>query len=150
MLQVYVKGLMFDPYNHTYIVVLRDESNKETIPIWVGKAEANAISLALEGVSPPRPMTHDFIKNVLDLLEAKVISIVVTDIQENTYYAKIHLGYRDSEFTIDARPSDALALALRTEAPIFAAQEVVEKQNSEALAQWLDSLKPEDFGQSDD
>ena len=104
---------MFDPYNNAYIVVLRDEDGHEMLPIWVGKAEAGAISMALENVAPPRPMTHDFMKSILDAYDAKVISVVITDLNENTYFAKIHLMYEDSEYTVDARPSDAIALALR-------------------------------------
>lgn len=144
--QMKVRGLMFDPYNNAYIVILRDEDNSDLLPIWVGKAEASAISFALEGVVPPRPMTHDLVKSFLDAVDAKVISVVVTDLKENTYYANIHLMYEDSEYSIDSRPSDAIALALRTDAPIFAREEVLRKQASEELDHWLENLKPEDFG----
>lgn len=137
---------MFDPANNAYIVILRDENNQEVLPIWIGKPEANAISLALEGVFTPRPMTHDLIKNVLDTLDARVISIVVTDLKDSTYFAKIHMLYKDYEFSIDSRPSDAIALALRTDAPVFATDEVLHKQRSEDIDRWLDSLGPEDFG----
>jgi bifunctional DNase/RNase len=119
------------------------------LPIWVGKAEASSISLALEKVAPPRPMTHDFMKSYLDAFDAKVISVVITDLNENTYFAKIHLMYGDSEYAVDSRPSDAIALALRTEAPIFASESVIRKQSSEELGQWLENLKPEDFGKLD-
>jgi bifunctional DNase/RNase len=119
------------------------------LPIWVGKAEAGAISMALENVAPPRPMTHDFMKSILDAYDAKVISVVITDLNENTYFAKIHLMYEDSEYTVDARPSDAIALALRSSAPVFAKESVLNKQNSEELGQWLENLKPEDFGKLD-
>jgi bifunctional DNase/RNase len=149
LIQMKVRGLMYDPYNNAYIVILRDEENVEVLPIWVGKPEANAISFALEGIFTPRPMTHDLMKSVLDTLDAKVISIVVTDLKDSTYYSKIHLTYRDSEFTIDSRPSDAIALALRVEAPIFATEDVIKKQNSEGLDRWLDNLRPEDFGKYD-
>ncbi|MBI4400160.1 MAG: bifunctional nuclease family protein [Nitrospirae bacterium] len=144
--QMNVRGLMFDPYNNTYIVILRDEDNSDMLPIWVGKAEASAISFALEGVEAPRPMTHDLMKSILDTVDAKVISVVVNDLKDNTYYAKIHLMYEDSEYSIDSRPSDAIALALRTHAPIFAREEVLRKQASEDLDHWLENLKPEDFG----
>ena len=110
---MHVKGLMFDPYNNSYIVVLRDEEHSDMLPIWVGKSEAGSISMALENVTPPRPMTHDFMKSFLDAYNAKVISVVITDLSEHTYFAKIHLMYEDSEYTVDARPSDAIALALR-------------------------------------
>jgi len=144
--QLKVRGLMFDPYNNAYILVLRDEDNADMLPIWVGKAEASAISFALEGVSAPRPMTHDLMKSLLDTVDAKVISVVVTDLKDNTYYAKIHLSYEDSEYSIDSRPSDAIALALRTNAPLFAREEVLRKHSADELGQWLENLKPEDFG----
>ena len=147
--QMHVKGLMFDPYNNAYIVILRDEDQADMLPIWVGKSEASSISLALESVDPPRPMTHDFMKAYLDAVNAKVISVVITDLSENTYFAKIHLTYEDSEYTVDSRPSDAIALALRSEAPIFANESVIRKQTSEELDQWLENLKPEDFGKLD-
>ncbi len=149
LVQLKVRGIVYDPYSNTYIIILRDEANTEVLPIWVGKAEANSISLALEGVFTQRPMTHDLIKNVLDALDAKVISIVVTDLRNNTYFSKLHLTYLDSEFTVDARPSDSVALALRTNAPIFAAEQVIKKQSSEELDRWLDNLRPEDFGKYD-
>jgi len=149
LVQMKVKGILYDPRNNAYIVILRDELDRGVLPLWVGKAEANAISLALEGVFTPRPLTHDLTKSVLDALEAKMISVVVTDLKENTYYAKIHLAYQDSEFTLDARPSDSVALALRTDAPIFVEEEVIKKQSSEEIDRWLESLRPEDFGKSD-
>ncbi len=144
--QMKVRGLMFDPYNNTFIVILRDDEHAEMLPIWVGKPEASSISFALEEVTTPRPMTHDLMKAVLDVVDAKVISVVISDLKDNTYYAKIHLTYEDSEYSIDARPSDAIALALRTKAPIFANEEVLRRQASEELDQWLENLKPEDFG----
>jgi hypothetical protein len=147
--QMKVRGLMFDPYNNTFIVILRDEENAEMLPIWVGKPEASSISFALEDVTTPRPMTHDLMKAVLDVVGAKVISVVISDLKENTYYAKVHLSYEDSEYVIDARPSDAIALALRTKAPIFANEEVIRKQASDELDQWLENLKPEDFGKNE-
>ena len=144
--QLKVRGLMFDPYNNAYIVILRDEEQADMLPIWVGKSEASAISFALEGEATPRPMTHDLMKSILDTVDAKLISVVVTEMRDNTYYSKIHLMYDDSEYSIDARPSDAIALALRTSAPIFAREDVLRKQASEELDQWLENLKPEDFG----
>ena len=144
--QMNVRGLLFDPYNNAYIIILRDEENSDMLPIWVGKSEASAISFALENVATPRPMTHDLMKSILDNVDAKVLSAVVTDLKDNTYYAKIHLWYGDSEYSIDSRPSDAIALALRAEAPIFTKEEVLQKQSSEELERWLENLKPEDFG----
>lgn len=144
--QMNVRGLLFDPYNNAYIVILRDEENADMLPIWVGKSEASAISFALESISPPRPMTHDLMKAILENVDAKVLSAVVTDLKDNTYFAKIHLWHGDSEYSIDSRPSDAIALALRSEAPIFTTDDVLRKQNSEELERWLENLKPEDFG----
>lgn len=146
LVQMKVRGLMFDPYNNAYIIILRGEENDEVLPIWVGKSEANAISLALEGIFTPRPMTHDLIKSVLDRLDAKIISIVVTELNDSTYFSKTHLMYRDSEITIDSRPSDAIALALRADAPIFVSEGVIKKQSAEELDRWLENLRPEDFG----
>lgn len=147
--QMKVRGLMFDPYNNAYIVILRDEDNSEMLPIWVGKSEASAISFALESIAAPRPMTHDLMRSILDAVDAKLISVVVSDLNDNTYYAKIHLMYEDSEYSIDSRPSDAIALALRTDAPIFANETVLRKQTSDELEQWLENLKPEDFGRDE-
>jgi len=147
--QMKVRGLMFDPYNNTFIVILRDEDNSDMLPIWVGKPEASSISFALEDVTTPRPMTHDLMKAILDVVDAKVISVVISDLKDNTYFAKVHLMYEDSEYSIDARPSDAIALALRAKAPIFANEEVLRKQASDELDQWLENLKPEDFGKNE-
>ena len=141
-----VRGLVFDPHTNMYIVILNDETDREILPIWIGKFEANAICFVLEGITPPRPMTHDLTKNILDMLDIKIISIVVNNLQDNTYYAKIHLSSQGSEVVIDSRPSDAIALALRANAPIFVAEEVMDRRNSENLDQWLKNLKPEDFG----
>lgn len=140
---------MFDPYNNAYIIILRGEENTDVLPIWVGRPEANAISLALEGIFTPRPMTHDLIKNVLDALEAKVISIVVTELKDNTYLSKTHLTYQGSEITVDSRPSDAIALALRADVPIFVSEDAIKKPRSEELDRWLENLRPEDFGKYD-
>jgi uncharacterized protein len=149
LIQMKVRGLMFDPYNNAYIVILRDENDSDVLPIWVGKPEAGAISFALEGVFTPRPMTHDLAKNILEAIDAKIISVVITDLKDNTYLSKLHVFYGDSEHTIDSRPSDAIALALRTEAPIFATEGVLRKHSSEEMDQWLDNLRPEDFGRYD-
>ncbi len=141
-----VRGLVFDPHTNMYIVILNDETDKEILPIWIGKFEANAICFVLEGINPPRPMTHDLTKNILDIIDVKVISIVINNLKDNTYFAKIHLLSKGSEVVVDSRPSDAIALALRASAPIFVAEDVLEKRNSENLDQWLKNLKPEDFG----
>jgi len=139
-----VQGLVFDPIQNAYIVVMEQEGSNELMPIWIGRPEANAISLALEGIFPPRPLTHDLISNIIDKLDAKIISIVLTDIKDSTYYSKIHISYNDSELTLDARPSDAIALALRANAPIFAREGLVNKTDD--MSQWLEGLKPDDMG----
>lgn len=141
-----VRGLVFDPHTNMYIVILNDEENKDVLPIWIGKFEANAICFILEGITPPRPMTHDLTKSILDTLDIKIISIVINNLKDNTYYAKIHLSSQGSEVVVDSRPSDAIALALRSSAPIFVSEDVLEKRNAENLDQWLKNLKPEDFG----
>lgn len=149
LIQMRVRGLMLDPPNN-YVVILRGEEGQDVLPIWIGKAEANSISLALEQVEMPRPLTHDLIKNALDALEAKVISVVITDLKDNTYYAKLHLSHRDAEITIDTRPSDAIAIALRTECPVFVSRDVLQRQmEDEDIARWLENLRPEDFGKAD-
>jgi len=147
LFQMKVRGLMFDPYHPSvYILVLRDDESGEVLPLWIDKSDAQAISLALEGVFTQRPLTHDLMKNILDALEAKIISVVVSDLKDTVYHAKIHLLYRDAEVSIDARPSDAIALALRADVPIFAAGEVIQKKGAQDLGQWLAGLSAEDFG----
>src|SRR3990170_8189390 len=109
-----VRGLALDPVSNMPIIILRDEEEKRSLPIWVGIFEANAIALELEKIPTPRPMTHDLIKNVLETLEARVQKIEVNDLRENTFFALIYLQIANQELTVDARPSDAIALALRT------------------------------------
>jgi len=138
-----VQGLMFDPIQNAYIVVMQEEESNELMPIWIGRSEANAISLALEGIFPPRPLTHDLIGNIIHKLDAKIISIVLTDVRDSTYFSKIHLSYNDAELTLDARPSDAIALALRANAPIFAREGLVKKTDD--ISPWLEGLKQEDM-----
>ncbi len=160
-LEMKVRGLALDPLSNMPIIILRDEEEKRSLPIWVGIFEANAIALELEKITTPRPMTHDLIKNILEALEARVLKIVVNDLRDNTFFAAIHLRLGDSELTVDSRPSDAIALALRVGAPIFVEEEVVRKAKSvevaketetvdpedrEKLKEWLENLKPEDFG----
>jgi hypothetical protein len=142
-------------------IILRDEEEKRSLPIWVGIFEANAIALELEKISTPRPMTHDLIKNILESIDARVQKVVVTDLKENTFYAVLHLQMGEVEYTVDSRPSDAIALALRVAAPIFVDEDVVRKAKSievtkegetvkaddpERLREWLENIKPEDFG----
>jgi len=151
-----IRGLMMDPVTNMPIVILKDVNGNAILPIWVGVYEANAIALEIEKVQTPRPMTHDLIKNVLLGLNATVKKVVVTDLRDDTFYALIWLDRNGSSITIDSRPSDALALALRTDAPIFVEEAVLksskiasavsEKVGSEELRRWLENLGEEDLG----
>src|SRR6187200_751030 len=125
-IEMTVKTLMIDPATNLPIVILRDVDGTRVLPIWVGVAEANAIALQIENVATPRPMTHDLLRNVIHDLKASVQKIVVCDLQENTFYALIYLSLNGETVAIDARPSDAIALALRTRAPIFVEDEVID------------------------
>src|SRR5207302_3350955 len=119
-----IKGLMLDPVSNSPIVVLKDEAEKFFLPIWVGIFEANAIALQLENVTTPRPMTHDLLRNLISELDARVTRVVINDLRDSTFFAQIRVITGQRTMEIDARPSDAIALALRTEAPIFVAQSV--------------------------
>ena len=155
-IEMTIKGLMVDPITNTPIVILRDKDGQKVLPIWVGIFEANAIALQIENISTPRPMTHDLLRNVIRDLHAEVKKIVVCDLQENTFYALIYLGLNGDTVAIDARPSDAIALALRTRAPIFVEDAVIdhaktvdfttEKADADRLHKWLESLDPDDLG----
>jgi len=155
-IEMTIKGLMVDPITNTPIVLLRDKGGQRVLPIWVGIFEANAIALQIENVATPRPMTHDLLRNVIADLEASVEKVVVSDIKDNTFYALIYLSLKGESLAIDARPSDAIALALRTRAPIFVEESVIENAkpfdvaaetpNTEHLHKWLESLDPDDLG----
>src|SRR5437870_11178572 len=120
-----IRGLMLDPVTNTPIVILKDSGGDTILPIWVGVYEANAIALEIEKVSTPRPMTHDLIKNVLSGLDAHVHKVVVTELKEDTFYAVIWMERDGRVISVDSRPSDALALALRVDCPIFVEDEGV-------------------------
>jgi bifunctional DNase/RNase len=141
-----VEGLLFDPRSNMYILLLKDHEGAETLPIWIGKPEADSIALALGKVATPRPLTHDLIKNIMDSMTVRVTRIVVTQILDNTYYALIYLTDGKDEMPVDSRPSDAVAVALRTGAPIFVEEEVLRRKNTDELEEWLKNLRPEDFG----
>jgi len=152
-----IRGLMMDPVTNMPIVILKDVQGKSVLPIWVGVYEANAIALEIEKVSTPRPMTHDLIKNLLLGLRSGVRKILVSELKEDTFYAVIFLENNGEVITIDARPSDALAVALRLDCPIFVDEDVLksskisnainDKANSEELRRWLENLSDEDLGQ---
>ena len=160
-LEMKVRGLALDPLSNMPIIILKDEEEKRSLPIWVGIFEANAIALELEKIATPRPMTHDLIKNILETLEARVVKVVVTDLKENTFFAVLHLQIGETEYTVDSRPSDAIALALRVAAPIYVDEDVVRKAKTlevatkeaepvkaddpDRIREWLGNIKPEDF-----
>ncbi|MEO8035898.1 MAG: bifunctional nuclease family protein [Acidobacteriota bacterium] len=154
-----IKGLMLDPVSNSPIVVLRDTDDKFFLPIWVGIFEANAIALQLENVSTPRPMTHDLLKNLIGELHARVTRIVIHELRDSTFFAQIRLTTDDESgertLELDARPSDAIALALRTAAPIFVSQTVLDQaqtispeteEQAEKSKNWFEELSPEDLG----
>jgi uncharacterized protein len=154
-IQMTVKGLMIDPITNMPIIILRDVDGGRVLPIWVGVFEANAIALQIENVQTPRPMTHDLLKNVLEDLEAQVERVVVCELRENTFYAAIHLSTHGQSIVIDARPSDAIALALRTRSPIFVEEEVIQNAkpvetskdvDTSRLQKWLESLSDDELG----
>jgi uncharacterized protein len=155
-IEMTIKGLMVDPVTNMPIVILRDAEGQKVVPIWVGIFEANAIALQIENVATPRPMTHDLLRNVIHDLKASVEKVVVCDLQENTFYALIYLLLNGESLAIDARPSDAIALALRARAPIFVEESVIdnaktvdfstEKADADRLQKWLEGLDPDDLG----
>lgn len=154
--EVKIRGLMMDPVTNMPIVILKDVSGSSVLPIWVGIYEANAIALEIEKVTTPRPMTHDLLKNLLLGLNAQVSKVVVNDLRDDTFYALIWLEKDGEAFSIDSRPSDALALALRVDCPIYVEEEVLknskvtgaaaDQASSEELRKWLENLNDEDTG----
>ena len=157
-IQMKVAGIMLDPVSNLPIIILRDLEEKDTLPIWIGVVEASSIAMQLEKIKIPRPLTHDLLKNILEQLQVAVLKIEVTDLRDNTFYALIHLNTPSGIMAIDSRPSDAIALALRTESPIFVEEKVLEKsrqmekeggfseENKEKWREILENLRPEDFG----
>jgi bifunctional DNase/RNase len=151
-----IRGLMMDPVTNMPIVILKDVSGDAVLPIWVGIYEANAIALEIEKVTTPRPMTHDLIKNLLVGLDTQVHKVVVSDLREDTFFAVIWLEREGRVISVDSRPSDALALALRLDCPIFVedavlkssklASSISDKVSSEELRKWLENLNDEDLG----
>ncbi len=153
--EVKIKGLMIDPISNLPIIILKDEGSDNVLPIWVGIFEANAIALQIEKIGTPRPMTHDLIKNLLETLSARVDKIVITELKDSTFFALIHLNVQGNIIEVDSRPSDAIAIALRAEAPIYVDEDVISKAKkidlkeageSERLKKWLENLDPDDLG----
>jgi len=164
-IQMSVGGLTLDPVTKTPIVILKDTDNKLNLPIWIGLLEATAMATEIEGIKMARPMTHDLLKNILGQVGCSVQSVEITELKENTYYALVYLNISGRELVIDSRPSDAIALALRTKSPIFVAKAVLEassilQQNEEGKegavenvsnvskekwAEILEKMTPDDF-----
>jgi len=151
-----VIGITIDPVTQSPIIILRDKDNLNTLPIWIGMLEANAIAAGLEHLQLPRPMTHDLFKNLLDQIGVKLLRVEVTDIRENTYYAVLHMEVGGNSIVIDSRPSDAIAIAIRMDVPIMVRDVVIEKalrvetgsSSGEEKDKWtelLEKMDPEDF-----
>jgi len=156
LIEMSIKGLMVDPITNMPIVILKDKMGERILRIWVGLFEANAIALQIENVSTPRPMTHDLLRNIITDLDGRVDRIVVSDLKDNTFFAVIHLTVRGERIAVDARPSDAIALALRTRSPILVEEAVIdnaksvevfsEPMDNARLQKWLESLDPSELG----
>jgi len=161
LIKMKVSGLTIDPLTNTPIVILKDMQEKKAIPIWIGLFEASAIATELEKISFSRPMTHDLLTDILKVLEVEVIKIEINDLRNNTFFANIYLARNDKNIVIDSRPSDAIAIALRANAPIFVDEKVIEKSRNvdfgtkltdldkmkdEKLKEFLENLSPDDFG----
>ncbi len=151
-----IRGLMIDPVTRMPIIVLKDVNGDAVLPIWVGEYEANAIWLEIEKIATPRPMTHDLLKNALTGLNAQVQKVVVSELRDDTFYAVIWMEQDGETVAMDARPSDALALALRADAPVYVDEQVLktsriatsgtENVSAEDLRRWLENLNDEDMG----
>ncbi|WP_456400881.1 bifunctional nuclease family protein [Persephonella sp.] len=156
MIEMSVQGITLDPVTNMPIVVLKGKDSEDILPIWIGIFEANAIAMQLEGVDRPRPMTHDLIKNLITSLSATVEYIHIHDLRANTYYAEISLNINGEKVTIDSRPSDAINIAIRCNAPIYVSEAVLKQsrvendveREEEEIHDWLESIKPEDFGKN--
>jgi bifunctional DNase/RNase len=157
IIEVRIRGLMMDPSTSMPIVVLKDVASETVMPIWVGIFEANAIALEIEKVAAPRPMTHDLTRNLIRNLNARLERIVISELKDDTFYATLWLQQGDEPLVLDARPSDALALALRADCPIYVTDEVMQKAKlnttgqaegptAEQLRGWLEGLNDEDLG----
>jgi uncharacterized protein len=155
-IEVRIRGLMMDPATNMPIIMLKDVGSEAVLPIWVGIFEANAIASEIEKIAPPRPMTHDLTRNMLRYLNARLEKVVITEIKEETFHAVLWLRQGGEQIVVDARPSDAIALALRSDCPIYVAEQVMqsakltpgqaEGPTAEQLRGWLEGLNDEDLG----
>ena len=144
--QMKIEGLLFDPRSNMYILLLKEIAGNDTLPIWIGKPEADSIALAMGKITTPRPLTHDLIKNIVYELKMKITKVIISDIIDNTYYAGIYVDNGGREISVDSRPSDAIAVAIRVNAPIYVDENVIDFKSNDELEDWLKNLKPEDFG----
>ena len=158
--KVNIAGLAMDPASNTPIVILKTEGEEQTIPIWIGLLEATSIASAMKNINYDRPMTHDLFKNFMGLLDIEISKVEICDIRANTYYAEILFQSKEGTFTMDARPSDAIAMALRFNAPLYVDDKVIEKSQTEEekvevldnseegkkWAEYLENLSPDEFG----
>ena len=158
--KVSIAGLTMDPASNTPIIILKSEDDEQAVPIWIGLLEATSIASALQNIEYERPMTHDLLKNFADTLQISIVKVEVCDLKDNTFYARIYFVSKDQSFDIDARPSDAIALALRFKAPIYVEDSVMQKSKisdgetevadtSEEGKKWADylaNLSSDDFG----
>ncbi len=155
MIEMVVHGVTLDPVSQMPIVILRAKDNEEIfLPIWIGIFEADSIVRQLQKIEPPRPMTYELTKNIIESMGARLEKVVITDLRDSTYYAELHILHGNNLLIIDSRPSDAINLALRFEVPVFVEEEVLEKskvpkpeedEEKQKLREWLENLKPEDF-----
>ncbi len=166
LVEVEIVGLTVDPSTQSPVIFLKDKNGPDTVPIWIGLVEASAIAMEMEEVAPPRPMTHDLIRNILSGTNTSLSRIAITELKENTYYGVLYLSTEGREYEVDSRPSDAIAVALRMKAPIFIDSSVIEQsrikesaedgsdgqalaftpENKERWGELLEKLRPEDIG----
>jgi len=156
MIEMELSGIGFDPRNMSPIVLLKDKDERNFLPIWIGMFEAAAITMKLQNFAPPRPLTHDIVINIMDKLDAKVDRVVISDIKEDTFYAVLEMKTKDDNIIkIDIRPSDAIAIAVRTDAAIYVAENVMieakmvnsekDAEETKQFKEFIDNLNPDDF-----
>lgn len=156
-MEVFVNGVIQDQQLNNYVVLLKEKYGERTLPIWIGEHEAIAIAVSLEGIKPRRPMTHDLIKLIIDAFDAKLVKIVIADLEDETYFAKIYIEADGKLLGVDARPSDSIALSLRTNSVIFVNDEIMNKngvvfqgdKTADEIKRRLRETKPEEFGKFD-
>lgn len=157
MIEMQLGGLGFDPKNMSPIVLLRDTEERNFLPIWIGMFEAAAIAMELQGFKPPRPMTHDLLAQVILDLGGKITKVLISEVSENTFFSVIDVNHQNKTIHLDARPSDAIALAVRTQAPIFVSESVMlkarmvnsekDEEDSRKFKNFIDTINPDDFSQ---